>query len=45
MWDQFADLGGLEAHVLDTSQHDPATSLQLLGDGVDRQRFLLRPSA
>lgn len=42
MWDQFADLGDLEAHVLDTSQQDPAGTLHRVGAGIESRRFLLR---
>lgn len=42
MWDQFADLGGLETHVLDTSEQEPATSSQVVAAAVESQRFLLR---
>ena len=45
LWDQFADLGGLEPHVLDTSQQDPTASLHLVVAGIESRRFrLLRPS-
>lgn len=43
MWDQFADLGELETHVLDTSQQEPKASLQLVIAGIESQRFRLRP--
>ena len=43
MWDQFADLGELETHVLDTSQQEPAASLHLVAAGLESRRFLLRP--
>jgi cytidylate kinase len=43
LWDQFADLGKLETHVLDTSQQEPAASLQVVAAGIESQRFLLRP--
>jgi len=43
MWDQFADLGELEAHVLDTSQQQPAATLHLVAAGVESQRYLLSP--
>ena len=42
MWDQFADLGDLEAHVLDTSQQDPAATLYRVAAGIESRRFLLR---
>ena len=41
MWDQFADLGDLEAHVLDTSQQEPGATLDLVSAGIQAQRFLL----
>lgn len=44
MWDQFADLAELEAHVLDTSQQLPETSAALIVEGIERRRFLLEPS-
>ncbi|MDQ2838468.1 MAG: ATP-binding protein [Actinomycetota bacterium] len=45
MWEQFADLGELEAHVLDTSHQDLQTSLQSVVQAIDSQRFLLRSPA
>lgn len=45
MWDQFADLDELERHAVDTSQQLPETSLRLIVEGVQTQRFLLEPSA
>lgn len=42
LWDQFADLDGLERHVLDTSTLEPEASLQLVVAGIESQRFLLR---
>jgi len=41
MWDQFADLGALEHHVLDTSDEDPASSTQRIADAVAGGRFRL----
>lgn len=43
MWDQFADLGELETHVLGTSQQEPTASLHLVIAGIESQRFRLRP--
>ena len=43
MWDQFADLGELETHVLDTSQQEPVATLDLVAAGIESQRFLLSP--
>lgn len=45
VWDQFADLGKLETHAFDTSQQTPGTSLDLIAEGIEDQRFLLGPSA
>jgi predicted kinase len=43
MWDQFADLGELEAHVLDTTRDDVQTSVRSVADAIASQRFTLRP--
>lgn len=43
MWDQFADLGEMEAHVLDTTHEDLETSMQSVANAIDSQRFILRP--
>ena len=43
MWDQFADLGELETHVLDTSKQAPRASLHSISAGIESGRFLLRP--
>ncbi len=44
MWDQFADLGELEAHALDTSDQDRQSSLQSVHNAIESQRFILRPT-
>ncbi|CAM3307853.1 AAA family ATPase [Occultella aeris] len=43
MWDQFADLGELETHVLDTSHEDLEASVRSVASAIDSQRFILRP--
>lgn len=45
MWDQFADLDELEAHVLNTSHQDLHTSLQSVDSAIDSRLFVLRPPA
>ncbi|MFD4958747.1 AAA family ATPase [Microbacterium sp. NPDC058389] len=42
MWEQFADLGDLETHVIDTSAHTPAGTLDALAAAVESGRFRLR---
>jgi adenylate kinase family enzyme len=42
LWDQFADLGGLEGHVLDTTAHTPADTLGAVSAAVRGGRFRLR---
>ena len=41
LWDQFADLGALEAHVIDTSAHAPADTLDALSAAVGSGRLRL----
>lgn len=41
MWDQFADLGALEQHVLDTSDEETTRSTQRVADAVASGRFRL----
>src|SRR6478752_2059748 len=41
LWDQFADLGALEAHVIDTSAHAPADTLDALSAAVGCGRLRL----
>lgn len=41
LWDQFADLGDLEHHVIDTSRHSPADTLRAVTDAVTSGDFLL----
>ncbi|OLF06487.1 shikimate kinase [Actinophytocola xinjiangensis] len=41
LWDQFADLGDLERHVIDTSRHSPADTLRAVADAVAGGDFLL----
>lgn len=41
MWDQFADLGSLERHVLDTTDQRPSETVQAVAEAVARGRFLL----
>lgn len=43
MWDQFADLGDMEAHVLDTSHQDLQNSVRSVAHAIDSHRFILRP--
>jgi len=42
MWDQFADLGDLETHVIDTTAHTPAGTLSAVTAAVRGGRFRLR---
>jgi len=42
LWDQFADLGELEGHVIDTSGQAPADTLDALSAAVASGRFRLR---
>ncbi|MCT1436669.1 AAA family ATPase [Brachybacterium paraconglomeratum] len=44
MWDQFADLGELERHVLDTTAQQPAETVQAVAEAVASGRFLLEAS-
>ncbi|WP_134324959.1 AAA family ATPase [Cumulibacter soli] len=41
MWQQFADLGALESHVIDTTSHGPADTLQAVTDAVKSGRYRL----
>ncbi|MFW0787704.1 AAA family ATPase [Gordonia sp. CPCC 206044] len=41
MWDQFADLGNLERHVLDTGDQTPGQTLQMVRDAVAGSAFRL----
>jgi len=41
LWDQFADLGPLEAHAIDTTDHSPADTVQAVSDGVASGRHLI----
>lgn len=41
LWDQFADLGDLEGHVIDTSDASPAETLRAVEDAVASGGFLL----
>lgn len=41
MWDQFADLGELEDHVIDTTTHSPAETLAAVMNATSDDRFLL----
>lgn len=41
MWDQFADLGTLNQHVLDTSEEDTTSSVVRVADAVADGRFRL----
>ncbi|MFC7491127.1 MULTISPECIES: AAA family ATPase [unclassified Knoellia] len=43
MWDRFADLGELERHVLDTTQHSADQTLALVSQGVRDGSFRLLP--
>lgn len=42
MWDQFADLGELEPHVLDTSGEDAAGTERRVAEAIDSGRLRLR---
>lgn len=39
MYAELADLGGLEAHVVDTSDHEPASTAAVVRQGVAEGRF------
>lgn len=41
LWDQFANLDDLESHVIDTSHHSPADTLQAVADTVKSGDLLL----
>ncbi|TNC20952.1 AAA family ATPase [Georgenia sp. 311] len=41
MWDQLADLGPLERHVLDTTSQRPEEALAVVRAAVDGRRFVL----
>lgn len=41
IWDQFANLGELERHVIDTSRHSPGDTLGAARDAVERGDFLI----
>lgn len=41
MWDQFAALGALESHVIDTTGHAPGDTLRAVADAIAGGRFLL----
>lgn len=45
MWNQFADLGEMEQHVLDTSHEAPDTSLRTVMDAIDSRQFSLGPQS
>ena len=42
LWDQFADLGDLESHVIDSSHASPAETLVAVADAVSSGEFLLQ---
>ena len=42
LWNQFADLDDLESHVIDTSHHSAAETLQVVADAVASGDFLLQ---
>jgi len=44
LWTQFADLGALESHVIDTTDQEPADTLRAVGDAIASERFLLAPA-
>lgn len=44
LWDQFSDLGDLETHVVDTTEHRPSTTLQAVKDAIASDRFRLSTS-
>lgn len=41
MWDQFADLGDLEPHVIDTTAQRPDETLRAVQEAVASERYLL----
>lgn len=43
LWDQFADLGQLEAHIIDTTQQAPADTVRAVADAVRGGRYRLEP--
>ena len=44
LWGQFADLGPLERHVIDTTRQEPAGTLRAVTDAITSNRFLLDPT-
>ncbi|WP_181032538.1 MULTISPECIES: hypothetical protein [unclassified Arthrobacter] len=42
MWDQFADLGALERHAIDTSPDTPQATLARVREAVASGAFLLK---
>jgi hypothetical protein len=45
LWDQFADLGALEPHVIDTSDQEAADTLSAVEAAIASNRFTLDPTA
>ncbi|WP_353111262.1 AAA family ATPase [Microbacterium sp.] len=45
LWEQFADLGGLEPHAIDTTDQTPPETLQAVADAIGSGRFVLDPAA
>lgn len=43
MWDQFADLGELEAHAIDTTQQAPADTVRAVVEAIRGGRFRREP--
>jgi hypothetical protein len=41
LWDQFADLGALESHAIDTTDQEPADTVRAVADAIASDRFLL----
>ena len=41
LWQDFADLGPLEAHVIDTENHSASETVQLLQEGLRSGRLVL----
>lgn len=41
MWDQFANLGELECHVIDTTNHSPTETLDAVIEATNTDHFLL----
>lgn len=45
LWDQFANLGVLEPHVIDTTDQEPTDTVRAVGEAIASDRSLLRSTA